>query len=483
MAHVPRDRLVLLVACLAQFMVVLDVSIVNVALPAMREALGFSAVGLQWVVSAYTLAFAGFLLLGGRAADLFGRRRMFLAGLVLFGTASLVGGLADSQGLVLAARAAQGLGGAVLSPATLTILTTTFTEGAARSRALGAWTAIGGVGGAVGGIAGGVLVHFLSWRWIFLVNVPVVVLTAVLARIAVSETRADDRPRLDVGGAVLVTGGLVAFVHGVVTSETAGWAAPLTWGSFVVAAVLLTGFAVLETRIASPLVPLGIFRIRPVSVANGTMALIASAMFAMWYFLSIHMQGVLGFDALTAGLAFLPQSASIVLGSQFSSRMLGRLGTRPLLVGGAFLTAAGFAWFALLTPESTWVGGVLGPGIAVGLGMGVALTPLAGAATSGVDRTRAGLASGLLNTSRQVGGAIGLAVLSTLATARADGLLAVGASPAAAATAGTTRAFAVAAVVVAVAGLVALLLPRSPRTTEDSPAELVTEPVDGATAR
>ncbi|MDL5160250.1 DHA2 family efflux MFS transporter permease subunit [Actinomycetospora termitidis] len=479
----PRDRLVLLVACLAQFMVVLDVSIVNVALPAMREALGFSATGLQWVVSAYTLAFAGFLLLGGRAADLFGRRRMFLVGLALFGAASLVGGLADSPGLVLAARAAQGLGGAVLSPATLTILTTTFAEGAARARALGAWAAIGGVGGAVGGIAGGVLVHFLSWRWIFLVNVPVVVLTAVLARIAVSETRADDRPRLDTGGALLVTGGLVAFVHGVVSSESAGWSSALTWGSFVVAAVLLAGFVFLETRIASPLVPLGVFRIRSVSVANGTMALISSAMFAMWYFVSIHMQGVLGFDALTAGLAFLPQSATIVLGSQFSSRMLSRVGARPLLSGGAFLTAAGFAWFALLTPTSTWVGGVLGPGIAVGLGMGVALTPLAGAATSGVDRTQAGLASGLLNTSRQVGGAIGLAVLSTLATARADALTAGGAIAAAASTAGTTRAFAVAAVVVAAAGCVSLLLPRSPRPTRTSTPDPVGEPVDGAPAR
>ncbi|MEJ2867654.1 MFS transporter [Actinomycetospora sp. OC33-EN08] len=479
----PRDRLVLLVACLAQFMVVLDVSIVNVALPAMREALGFSATGLQWVVSAYTLAFAGFLLLGGRAADLFGRRRMFLVGLALFGAASLVGGLADSPGLVLAARAAQGLGGAVLSPATLTILTTTFAEGAARSRALGAWAAIGGVGGAVGGIAGGLLVHFLTWRWIFLVNVPVVVLTAVLARIAVSETRADDRPRLDTGGALLVTGGLVAFVHGVVSSESAGWSAPLTWGSFVVAAVLLSAFVLLETRLASPLVPLGIFRIRSVSVANGTMALVSSAMFAMWYFVSIHMQGVLGFDALTAGLAFLPQSVAIVLGSQFSSRMLARVGARPLLSTGAFLTAAGFAWFALLTPTSSWVGGVLGPGVAVGLGMGVALTPLAGAATSGVDRTLAGLASGLLNTSRQVGGAIGLAVLTTLATARAAALTADGASAAAASTAGTTRAFAVAAVVVAVAGCVSLLLPRTDRASAGTPAGAVDEPIDGAPAR
>lgn len=456
----------LLAACLAQFMVVLDVSIVNVALPAMRTSLGFDPAGLQWVVNAYTLAFAGFLLLGGRAADLFGRRRMFLVGLGLFGVASLVGGLADSPGLLLAARAAQGLGGAVLSPASLTILTTTFAEGAARARALGAWAAVGGLGGAVGGLAGGVLVQLLSWRWIFLVNVPVAALTAALAVAVVRETRAGRRPRLDVPGAVLVTGGLVAFVTAVVSTESEPWSSPRVWGGFALAAVLIGAFLVVQRRGSEPLVPLDVFAVRSVSVANGAMMLIASAMFSMWYFVSLHMQSVLGFDALHAGLAFLPQSFSIVLGSQLSSRLLPRFGPRPVLVAGATMTAAGFAWFATLDATSSWVGGVLGPGILVALGMGLSFTPLASSATSGVDPGRAGLVSGLLNTSRQVGGAIGLAVLATLATATTATARAGGAPEAVALTAGTTRAFAVAAIATAVAALVALLLPRQRQTPQ-----------------
>ncbi len=453
----------LVASCLAQFMVVLDVSVVNVALPSMRDALGFDADGLQWVVNAYTLAFAGFLLLGGRAADVFGRRRIFLAGLTLFGVASLIGGLANSPGLLLAARAVQGLGGAVLSPASLTILTTTFAEGAARSRALGTWAAIGGLGGATGGLAGGVLVHTLSWRWIFLVNVPVVVATVALAVAVVHETRATLRPALDVTGAVLVTAGLVALVHGVVSSESASWTSPFTWGSFVLAAALLAAFVVVQQRVRAPLVPLEVFRIRSVSTANIVMFGVASAMFSMWYFVSLHMQSVLGFDALAAGLAFLPQSLSIVAGSQLSSRLLPRTGARPLLVGGATLTAAGFAWFATLSPSDGWVGGVLGPGIAVSIGMGLTFTPLASLATSGVDASRAGLVSGLLTTSRQTGGAIGLSVLATLATAHTATLIQEGVATPAALTAGTTRAFTVAAIVVGVSALVALTLPGRPR--------------------
>ena len=458
----PRAGLVLVASCLAQFMVVLDVSVVNVALPSLRDALGFDAAGLQWVVNTYTLAFAGFLLLGGRAADVFGRRRVFLAGLVLFGAASLVGGLANSPGLLLAARAAQGLGGAVLAPASLTILTTTFAEGAARSRALGAWAAVGGLGGATGGLAGGVLVHLLSWRWIFLVNVPVVIGTVVLAAAVVRETRAATRPPMDVGGAVLATGGLVALVYGVVSSESRSWTSPLTWGAFVLAAAALAAFVVLQRRVAAPLVPLGIFRHRAVTTANVVMFGVASGMFSMWYFVSLHMQSVLGFDALAAGLAFLPQSLSIVVGSQLASRLLPRTGVRPLLVGGTALTAAGFAWFALLSASDGWVGGVLGPGVVVSLGMGLTFTPLASAATSGIEASRAGLASGLLTTSRQTGGAIGLAVLATLATAHTAALLGAGVPAPVALTAGTTRAFTVAAVVVGASAVVAATLPRTP---------------------
>jgi EmrB/QacA subfamily drug resistance transporter len=468
----PRSGLVLLVSCLAQFMVVLDVSIVNVALPAVRSALGFDPAGLQWVVNAYTLAFAGFLLLGGRAADLFGRRRMFLVGLGLFGVASLIGGLANDPALLLAARAVQGLGGAVLAPTSLSILTTTFTEGPERSRAFGWWSAVGGVGGATGGFAGGVLVSLLSWRWIFLVNVPVVVASAVLALLVVRETRAERRPSLDVVGAVLVTGGLVALVFGVVTLEQEPWTSPTVWGSLVLAALLLAAFVVTQARSRDPLVPLATFRNRAVTASNVTIFLISSGMFSMWFFVSLHMQGVLGFDALTAGLAFLPQSASVVLGSQLSSRLLPRFGPRAVMVAGSALTAAGFAWFALLTPTTSWLAGILGPGIAVSLGMGLVFPAVTTAATSGVDASNSGLVSGLVTTSRQVGGAIGLSVLSTLAVAHSSTVLATGAPEAVAATAGTTRAFAVAAGVVVLAAVAALAVPsrRAPDRPQSAPA-------------
>ncbi|GAA4779056.1 MFS transporter [Actinomycetospora chlora] len=458
-----RTGLVLFTSCLAQFMVVLDVSVVNVALPAMRDALGFDAEGLAWVVNAYTLAFAGFLLLGGRAADLFGRRRVFLVGLALFGLASLVGGLANDPALLLAARAAQGLGGAVLSPASLVILQTTYAEGAARAKAFGWWSAMGGIGGAAGGLAGGLLVALLSWRWIFLVNVPVVVLTVLLTLAVVRETRADDRPGLDVAGAVLVTAGLVALVYGVVSLESEPWTSWRVLGGIGVAVVLLGAFLLVQRRSRHPLVPLDVFRIRSVSTANVVILLITSAMFSMWFFVSLHMQSVLGFDALAAGLAFLPQSASVVVGSQISSRLLPRFGARVMIVGGGTLTAAGFAWFAFLTPTTSWAAGILGPGIAVSLGMGIVFPAVTTAATSGVGPELSGLVSGLVTTSRQIGGAIGLSVLSTLAAAHTAALLAEGATAPVAQTAGTTRAFAVAAVVVAAAALVALLVP-APRT-------------------
>lgn len=457
-------------SCLAQFMVVLDVSIVNVALPSMRTALGFDAEGLAWVINAYTLAFAGFLLLGGRAADLFGRRRVFLVGLGLFGLASLIGGLANHSTLLLTARAVQGLGGAVLSPASLAILQTTYPEGAARSRAFGWWAAMGGVGGAAGGLAGGLLVGLLSWRWIFLVNVPVVVLTAVLTLAVVRETRDEQRPGLDVTGAVLVTGGLVALVYGVVSLESAPWVSVPVLGAMAVAAVLLTAFVLSQRRSRHPLVPLSVFRLRSVSTANVVILLISSAMFSMWFFVSLHMQDVLGFDALTAGLAFLPQSLSVVLGSQISSRLLPRVGPRAMLVAGGTLTAAGFAWFAFLTPTTSWAAGVLGPGVAVTLGIGLVFPAVTTAATTGVDGGLAGLVSGLVTTSRQIGGALGLSVLSTLTAAHTAALAAAGVAAPVAQTAGTTRAFAVSAVVVGVAVVVALRVPAPRRADDQEPA-------------
>jgi EmrB/QacA subfamily drug resistance transporter len=395
--------LILSVACAAQFMVVLDVSIVNVALPQIRGELGFSPAGLQWVINAYTLAFAGFLLLGGRAADLVGRRKVFLLGLGLFTAASLVGGFAQSPATLIAARAAQGLGGAVLSPASLTILTTTFTEGRARARALGTWSAVAGAGGAAGALFGGILTHYLSWRWILFVNVPIGVLVSVAALAVLSESRRADASRsLDVAGALLVTTGLVVLVYGIVSTDTHPWTSAHTLITLGLAVLLLVAFLLVEAKVArAPLMPLRLFASRSVSGANLVMLLLCAALFAMWYFLSLYLQTVLRFDSLTAGLAFLPQSLAIIVGAQFTARLLPRTGPRPLLVAGALVTSAGFFWLSQLTTQSSYAADVLVPGMLITLGLGLTFTPIAAAATGGVAQSEAGLVSGLVNTSRQ----------------------------------------------------------------------------------
>ncbi len=455
------DRLVLAVACTAQFMVVLDVSIVNVALPQIRSELGFSATGLQWVVNAYTLAFAGFLLLGGRAADLLGRRKVFLLGLALFSGASLVGGFSANPAMLVAARAAQGLGGAVLSPASLTILTTTFTEGRARARALGTWSAVAGAGGAAGALAGGLLTHYLSWRWILFVNVPIGAFAIVAALVVIAESSRPDAARgLDVPGALLVTGGLVALVYGIVSTDTQGWTSVRTLLTLAIGVLLLAAFLLVEGRLAhTPLMPLRLFRSRSVSGANLVMLLLAAALFAMWYFLSLYLQNVLGYDSLTAGLAFLPQTATIIVGAQVTGRLLPRTGPRVLLLAGTLVTAGGFFWLSRLTATSGYVADVLGPGALVTLGLGLTFTPIAAAATSGVGYSEAGLVSGLVNTSRQVGGAIGLAALATVATERATSLRGSGVAPLAALTDGFTRSFLIAGAICVIAAVAALGLP------------------------
>ncbi len=413
----------LAVVALAQFMVVLDVSVVNVALPSIRADLGFSSSGLAWVVNAYALAFGGFLLLGGRAADLLGQRRVFLAGLVLFTGASLIGGLADTQTQLLAARAVQGLGGAVLSPATLTVLNTTFTAPAARARALGVWSAVAGAGGAAGALAGGVLTDLLSWRWILFVNVPIGVLALVAARLLLVERRNPDAGRLDILGAVLVTVGLTGLVYGIVGTDTYGWASVRTLGTLALAALVLLAFVVYQSRWApAPLMPLGLFRLRQVAAANAVMLLLGGAIFATWYFESLFLQGVLGYSPLTTGLAFLPQTAGIIVGAQLSSRLLPRVGSRALVLVGPVITAVGLTGLTRIEVGMTYWPGIAVPSVLVTIGMGLSFTPVAFAATSGVGRELAGLASGLVNTTRQVGGAVGLAALSaltaTLASAR-----------------------------------------------------------------
>ncbi len=470
----------LALVCLGQFMVVLDVSIVNVALPSIQRDLGFSPSGLQWVVNAYTLTFAGFLLLGGRAADLFGRRRMFLLGLGLFTLASLAGGLAQNETMLVTARALQGLGGAVLAPATLTILTTSFAEGRERARALGVWSAVAAGGGAAGALIGGILTDLVSWRWILFVNVPIGIGVILAARAVLAESRADLGHRsLDAAGAVTVTGGLVALVYAIVRTETYGWAAWQTVASLAVAAILLGVFLAIETRVArAPLVPLRIFRSRAVTGANLFILLLFGAAFASWYFQTLFMQNILGYTPLQAGLAFVPQTLLIAVGAQISARLVTRVGARVLLLIGPVVSAAGLLWLSGITPSSQFVAGLLGPGILSALGFGLSVPPVTMAGTSGIPRQDAGLASGLINTNRQVGASIGLAALATVAADRASSLLASNsASVAAAITSGYARGFVVATLIALAAAAVAwLVLPSTQRSrATDSQAPVVSE--------
>ena len=477
------DWVILAIACVAQFMVVLDVSIVNVALPSIGRDLHYSATGLQWVVNAYVLTFAGFLLLGGRAADLFGRRRVYMVGLALFTLASLAGGLAQNSGWLTAARAVQGVGGAILSPATLTIIVTTF-KGPRMARALGIWSAVAGAGGAVGSLLGGVLTAELSWRWVLFVNIPIGAVGLVAAATYLSESRRAEgdpaRPRLDVAGAVTVTAGLGALIYAIVGTDTHPWGSAQTLSYLGAAAVLLAAFGVIEAKVAStPLVPFRLFRSRSLTGANVVMLLIGGAFFSFWYFLSLYMQNVLGYSALKAGLAFFPLAVAIIIGAQVSSRLLVRLGVRPLLLAGTLLGGGGFAWLSTLRASSGYFDHVLGPGCLVSLALGLLFTPLASAATSSVDYTEAGLASGVLNTARQIGGSLGLAILATVATDRTRAVLGTHARAATALTDGYARAFLVATGVAAAAFLGSFIVPTIRARTPDS-SEAATPEEQGA---
>jgi EmrB/QacA subfamily drug resistance transporter len=474
------DRVLLALACVAQFMVVLDVSVVNVALPSIGRDLHYSATGLQWVVNAYVLTFAGFLLLGGRAADLFGRRRVFLFGLVLFSAASLAGGFAQSSGWLTVARAAHGVGGAVLSPATLTIIVTTF-SGQRLARALGLWSAVGGAGGAAGVLLGGVLTAELSWRWVLFINVPIGAAALAVAVAFLSEAkRTDADRRLDVAGAVTVTAGLATLAYAIVNTDVYPWTSARTLGTLAVAAVLLATFLVIQVKVAAnPLVPLRLFAERPVTGANLVMLMVGAAFFSMWYFLSLFLQDVLRYGPLRTGLAFAPMALAIIVGAQTSSRLISRLGIRPLLLVGTGMAVGGFLWLSRVSPASGYWGDVFGAGVIISLALGILFTPVAAAATAGVDRAEAGLASGLMNTSRQVGGSIGLAALATLASSRSHQLLASGHTTPTALAAGYGRAFTVAAGLVALAFVASFVVPAGIRpagaSAPDRPGDATTE--------
>jgi EmrB/QacA subfamily drug resistance transporter len=452
-----HPRATLLLSCLAQFMVILDVSVVNVALPAIRGGLHFSEVDLQWVVNAYTVTFAGFLLLGGRAADLLGRRRVFVAGLILFALASLAGGISDSQDVLIAARAIQGLGGAIIAPASLSILTTTFHEGAERNRAVGIWGAMGGAGGAAGVLLGGVITDLLSWRWILFINVPIGLLAAFAAQHYITESKRPMSSRdFDLTGALAATIGLSLLVLGIVRTDQTGWGSAPTLAIIAAGIVLLAGFVLVEGRFArAPLMPLRIWASRTLSAANVVVLLVGGSTFAMWFFVSLYLQQVLGYSPIRAGLAFLPMTLCIVAGSTIASRTVARVGAKPLLVGGMAVMTLGLALFTRISTHGAYAADVLVPGLLVGIGMGFAFVPATISAVAGVAPAEAGLASGLVNTSRLFGGALGLAVLAAIATSHTNSQLHAGSSAHAALTSGFTLAFGIAAAFALIGGLVA----------------------------
>jgi EmrB/QacA subfamily drug resistance transporter len=462
--------LILAVVCIAQFMVVLDVSIVNVALPDMRNDLHMSQNGLAWVLNAYTLTFAGFLLLGGRAADLWGRKRLFLIGVTVFSVTSLLGGLAQNGGELITARALQGLGGAILSPATLTILTTTFTDPKARTRALGLWSAVAGAGGATGVLAGGILTDLFSWRWILFINVPIGIAVLVLARIAIPESRLEGaHPRLDWLGALTVTGGLVAIVYGVVSTDQHAWSSPLIVGSLVIGVALLGLFVFVQSRHSHPLVPLRLFKSRALTGANLIMIVLGSALFGMFFFLSEYLQDVRGYSPLKTGLGFLPLPIAIIIGTQISARIVGRVGPRILLIVGPLISAVGMLMMSRLGVDSSYAVHIGLAGFVTTFGVGLSFVPITLSATNGVAPADAGLASGLINTTRQIGGSLGLAVLLTVASSRSHAL--VHDTAHAAETAGFTRAFEVAAVLLVLAAVIAFALIPRPVARSGSEAE------------
>jgi EmrB/QacA subfamily drug resistance transporter len=437
---------VLVIVCIAQFMVILDATIVNVALPSIQHGLHFTASGLQWIVNGYTLVFGGFLLLGGRASDLLGRQRLFVAGVFVFTIASLINGVAQSSGMLIGGRALQGLGAALVSPAALSIVTTTFDEGAERTKALGVWSAIAAGGGAVGLVLGGLLTETLSWRWIFFINLPIGLIAVALSLRYISNSRAEERPATaDVAGAVTVTGGLLVLVYAIVKAQAYGWVSGRTLGLAAVAVALLAAFVVIELRSKAPLIRLGLLKLRSLSSSNIAMLFVGAGIFSMFYFASIYLQEVRHYGALRAGFAFLPFTFGIVIGAVLSQQLIRRIGIRNVSTIGMIAGAAGLLYFTQLTTHSSYLGGVFPSIVVMSIGMGMTFVPLTLLATTNVDAGDAGLASGVFNTSQQVGGALGLAILSTLATSRTTHLLHGGVSQSSALTRGYHVAFTVGA--------------------------------------
>jgi EmrB/QacA subfamily drug resistance transporter len=455
-ATAKRKWLALGLLSVVQFMVVLDIAIVNVALPSIQVDLGFSQENLQWVISAYALVFGGFLLLGGRSADLLGRRRIFLGGLVVFTLASLFAGLAWSEASLITARALQGLGAAIITPAALSILSTTFHEGSERNIALGVWGAVGGFGAAAGVLLGGILTDALSWEWIFFVNVPVGVLAIVLAPILLDESRDARVKTFDLPGAVLVTAGLSSLVYAITQAGEEGWLAGRTIGFALFSLVLLAGFVGWELRHPEPLMRFGLLRTRTVAGANVAGFIMGTAMFSMFLMLTLYMQQVLGYSAMETGVAYLAVAGTAIIWSAVAAQLVTRIGVKRVLVAGMTFLTAGLIFFTQVSVDGSYVSDLLPGFLLIGVGIGFSFVPITIAALAGVEPAEAGLASGLINTSQQIGGALGIAALSTIATSRTGDAVSAGTALPNALVDGFTGAF-VAGAIIAGAGIVAAL--------------------------
>jgi EmrB/QacA subfamily drug resistance transporter len=471
-----RGVAILLLLSVVQFMDILDASILGIALPSIKSDLGFSQQSLQWVVDGYILTYGGFLLLGGRMADLLGRRLILVTGLVVFAGSSLIGGLAQSSSLLVGARFAQGVGAAMMSPAALSTLTSTFRSTRDRNTALGVWAAVSGIGGAVGVLFGGLLTEGPGWRWVLFINVPfsAAALLGAFALLKRERVRAGRLANFDALGAFLVTGGMLLLVYTLVKAPDIGWGAGRTVAGLAGAAVLLAAFVINELRVRNPLVPLSILRVKGIAAADATQLVAVAGFVPMFFFLTLYMQTVLGYSPIQTGVAYLPLTGGFIIAASISSQLFARIGTKPVVVIGAAITAGGLYWLSRIPVDGSYVSDILPGLLVVSIGMGGVYTGLTTAANAGVDADKAGLAAGLLNTGQQLGWALGLAILSAVATAETKSVLRGGDGLAQAATDGYQQALLVGAFIVLAATVLALLTPNSRETTaavaEEEPA-------------
>ena len=471
-----RGVAILLLLSIVQFMDILDASILNIALPSIKSDLGFSQQSLQWVINGYILTYGGFLLLGGRMADLLGRRSVLVTGLIVFAGSSLTGGLAHSSGLLIGARFAQGVGAAMMSPAALSTLTSTFRSTRDRNTALGVWAAVSGIGGAAGVLFGGLLTEGPGWRWVLFINVPfsAVALLGAFALLSRERVRAGRLANFDALGAFLVTGGMLLLVYTLVKAPDVGWGAGRTVAGLAGSAVLLAGFLFNELRVRNPLVPLSILKVKGVAAADATQLVAIAGFLPMFFFLTLYMQTVLHYSPIQTGVAYLPLTVGFIIAASISSQLFARIGTKPVVVLGTVVSAAGLYWLSLIPVDGSYVSDILPGLLTVSIGMGGVFTGLTTAANAGVEQDQAGLAAGLLNTGQQLGAALGLAILSAVATAQTKSVLSAGDGLTQAATHGYQRALLVGAFIVLAATAVALLTPNrraaAAAGVEDEPA-------------